>query len=131
MTQISEIIERMDRGINYYDSSNMIRRYQGIFAARKRAAAKAAAAASKAKTAKTAADKAAVAAHRARVRNRRGVRAHKKGAHRKGGVNGSTGQFISQTGYHTASAKQTRSSARQSQARKLSTRKYGRYSQLM
>jgi len=126
MTLITEIIDRKDRDTVYYNSAPMIRRYQRMHAGRRRAAARAAAAAKIATEKATVATAAARAARRARIRNRGRTRARTKG-----GVNGTSSHFISQTGYHTASAKQARRSARQTEARRLSVKKYGRYSQLM
>jgi len=130
---ILQLINREDRGTVYYDGSRIVGRYARAAAGRARTRARAKAAAVKAAAAATAAKTAAVEAHRAKVRNRRGVRARKKRPRQDGGlaVNHTAGQFISQTGYHTASAKQSRRSARQTESRRLSVKKYGRYSQLM
>jgi len=135
MTLITEIIDRKDRDTVYYNSAPMLARYANQRRGRVRAAARAAAAAK----VKAAADKQARvdrAAQRSRAgrarMNRKGVRTRRQSRREgRGGVNGTTSAFISQTGYHTASAKQSRRSARVSQMKRLAIKKYGRYSQLM
>jgi len=133
--EILRIINREDRSTVYYNSGPMIRRYQRQAAGRAAARRRAAAAAVKAKAADRQArlDRAEQRSRAGRARmNRKGVRTRRQ-RRKEGGraVNHTTSQFISQTGYHTASAKQSRRSARVSRAKQLSIKKYGRYSQLM
>jgi len=129
---ILQLINREDRGTVYYDGSRIMGRYARAAAGRARTRARARATAVKAAAAESAAKQAKAESHRARVKNRRGIRARKKRPRQDNrAVNHTAGQFISQTGYHTASAKQSRRTARQSEARRLSVKKYGRYSQLM